>query len=113
MSHEAVMDDWRDRLTSAAEAVSVVRPGDKVFVGSACATPRALVRALEEPRRPGVELVYFLTDGVGGGGVGPPPQTAYRHRVLYVGADVRGLLGPARMVEYIPLSLADAPRVFE
>jgi len=39
--------DWRDRLVSAEEAVSVVRPGDRVFVGSACATPRSLVEALE------------------------------------------------------------------
>ena len=87
-----------------------MRPGDKVFVGSACATPRALVRALEDLRRPGVELVHFLTDRVG---TGEPPQTAYRHRVFYVGADMRDLLGPTRMVEYIPLSLADAPRMFE
>ena len=29
--------DWRDRQVSAAEAVSVVSPGDKVFVGTACA----------------------------------------------------------------------------
>src|SRR5436190_2681538 len=59
--------DWRDRQVSAAEAVSVVRSGDRVFVGSACATPRALVEALEKLRLPGVVLVHFLTDRVGAG----------------------------------------------
>ena len=46
MSVEAA-SGWRDHLVSAEEAVSVVRPGNKVFVGSACATPRSLVGALE------------------------------------------------------------------
>jgi acyl-CoA hydrolase/RimJ/RimL family protein N-acetyltransferase len=103
-------DDWQDRLAAPREAVSLVRPGDKVFVGSACATPRALVRALEEVRVPGVEMVHFLTDRVG---VGDPPETAYRHRVFYVGADVRELSGPMRRVEYLPLSLPDVPSLFE
>ena len=100
--------DWRERQVSAAEAISVVRPGDKVFVGSACATPRTLVGALEELARPGVELVHFL---ISLGETDEPPQTNYRHRVFYVGTDVRGLLDSGR-VEYLPLSLADAPRLF-
>src|SRR5215208_2521193 len=102
--------DWHERLVSADEAVSAVRPGDKVFLGSACATPRTLVGALEELRRPGVVLVHFLINRVG---TGDPGQTAYRHRVFYVGTDERDLLGPTRMVEYLPLSLADVPRLFE
>src|SRR5215510_13920508 len=79
---------WHDRLVSAEEAVSIVRPGDKVFVGSACATPRSLVGALERLGRPGVGLIHFLTDRVGSG---DPPRTSYRHRVFYVGRDVRAL----------------------
>jgi acyl-CoA hydrolase/GNAT superfamily N-acetyltransferase len=100
--------DWRDRQVSADEAVSVVRPGDKVFVGTACATPRALVDALEELHLPGVVLVHFLTDLAG---AADPPETSYRHRVFYVGTDVRALLDSGR-VEYLPLSLADVPRMF-
>ena len=106
MSLEGV-PDWREREVSAAEAVSVVRPGDKVFVGSACATPRTLLGALEELARPGVELVHFLTNRVG---TGDPPHSNYRHRVFFVGTDVRAL--DSGLVEYLPLSLADAPRVF-
>ena len=107
--------DWRDREVSAAEAVSVVRAGDRVFVGSACATPRVLVEALEQLMRPGVALVHFLTDRVG---TGEPPHTSYRHRVFYVGCDVRALhevrrLREAGRVEYVPISLADVPQLFE
>jgi acyl-CoA hydrolase/RimJ/RimL family protein N-acetyltransferase len=107
MSVEAA-SDWHDRLAPADEAVSVVRPGDRVFVGSACATPRTLVDALERLNRAGVTLVHFLTDHVG---VGDPPRTNYRHRVFYVGRDVLALRGPGE-VEYLPLSLGDVPTLF-
>jgi acyl-CoA hydrolase/RimJ/RimL family protein N-acetyltransferase len=99
---------WRDRLVSAEAAVSVVRPGDQVFVGSACATPLSLVEALERLRRPGVALVHFLTDRVG---TGDPPRTNYRHRVFYAGRDVRAL-HQSGLVEYLPLSLGDVPKLF-
>src|SRR5437763_8444870 len=107
--------DWRDRQVSAEEAVAVVRPGDKVFVGSACATPRVLVEALEQRMFPGVVLVHFLTDRVG---TGDPPRTRYRHCVFYVGRDVHALhdvraVREAGLVEYVPLSLGDVPQLFE
>ena len=107
MSVEAAVD-WRDRQVSAAEAVSVVRPGDRVFVGSACATPRTLVDALEQFSRSGVVLMHFLTDRVG---TGDPPHTNYRHRVFYVGRDVRALR-ESGLVEYVPLSVGDVPWLF-
>src|SRR4051794_16252771 len=98
--------DWRERRASAFEAVSTVRAGQRVFVGSACGTPRTLVDALErwDERPAGVVLVHFLTDRVG---LGDPPSSRYRHRVFYVGADVRALIGSAP-VDYVPLSLAES-----
>jgi acyl-CoA hydrolase/RimJ/RimL family protein N-acetyltransferase len=102
-------DDWRRRLGSAAQAVSVVRPGDRVFVGTACATPLGLLDALERRKEgtTGVTLIHFLTDHVGSG---DPPSTRYRHRVFYVGADMRRLSSSAQ-VDYVPVSLADVPRL--
>ena len=102
--------DWRSRQVSAAEAGSVVRPGDHVFVGSACATPRTLVLAIEQLASPppGVVLVHFLTDRVGSGN---PPTTNYRHRVFYVGQDVLAL-AESGQIEYVPVSLPDVPELF-
>ena len=96
--------EWQARATSAAEAVSAIRPGDQVFVGTACATPHALVDALERlDRAPaGVVLTHYLTERVGSG------ATHYRHRFLFVGKDMRGMRAPTQL-EYLPLSLADAP----
>ena len=102
--------DWRDRQVLATEAVAAVRPGDQVFIGSACATPHSLVEALEQAKRPGVTLVHFLTSRVA---ASDPPQTSYRHRVFYVGSDELSLRESGHSVEYLPLSLADVPRLFE
>jgi acyl-CoA hydrolase/RimJ/RimL family protein N-acetyltransferase len=101
--------EWRERVVSPAEAVAAVRPGDHVFVGSACATPRRLVEALERLGQPpaGVVLVHFLTDRVD---VGDPATTAYRHRAMYIGSDVRELLGTG-LIEYVPVSLPEVPRL--
>jgi acyl-CoA hydrolase/RimJ/RimL family protein N-acetyltransferase len=103
--------DWRERRVSASEAVSVLRPGERVFIGSACGTPRTLIDALErwDERPAGVVLVHFLTDRVGRG---EPPSSRYRHRVFYVGADVRALIGSAPL-DYVPLSLAEIPKLLE
>jgi acyl-CoA hydrolase len=100
----SITTDWQARATSAADAVSSIRPGDRVFVGTACATPRALLDALEQLDSPpaGVVLTHFLTDRGGSG------ETRYRHRVFYVGSDIRGLRAPSQL-EYLPLSLADVP----
>ncbi len=95
-----------------AEAARLIRPGARVFVGSACATPRAIVQALEalaDPP-PDVTLVHGLTDRVGESSDGPS-WTSYRHRVFYVGSDVRDL-EPRSAVEYVPISLADVPSMF-
>jgi acyl-CoA hydrolase/GNAT superfamily N-acetyltransferase len=57
-----------------------------------------------------VVLVQFLTDRFG---TDEARKTNYRHRVFYVGRDVRALQGPMRQVEYLPMSVAEAPRLFQ
>jgi acyl-CoA hydrolase/RimJ/RimL family protein N-acetyltransferase len=104
--HVHVAEVWTE---TATEALSLVRPGDSVFVGTACATPRVLVEALEQLNRPpdGVELVHFLIDR---GVPGDPPSTNFRHRVFYVGRDAQAWLASG-LAEYLPLSLPDVPRL--
>src|SRR4029078_11385610 len=61
------LEQISNKLLSAEAAVEVVKPGDRVFVGTASATPFTLVEALErrKPTPPDVELFYFLTTGLG------------------------------------------------
>ena len=90
---------------TAAQAVGLVRPGDRVWVGSACGTPRTLLAALNDlpVPLPGVRLVHFLADGVTVDGVARYPQ-----EVLFVGSELRGLTRSGQ-VDYVPVSLSEVP----
>ena len=99
-------------MRSAGDAVADIQPGARVFVGSACATPRTLLAALasrtDAPH--GVELLHFLTDGA------RTPDAAgddpFRHRTWFVGSDMRDQARRGRL-DYVPLSLADVPRLLD
>src|SRR3954454_9250361 len=98
------------KLVSADEAVRVVKPGDRVYVGTACATPVSLVEALER-RRPApadVEFFCFLTSGLAK--VWNAAPSRYGHRCFFVGTDARDMVRDGR-AEYVPISLTDVPHL--
>ncbi len=98
------------RTTSANTAVNAIKPGQRVFVGTACATPLSLIKALEErrPTPPDVELFYFLTSGI----VAPGEvyESRFRHRAFFVGTDVVPLV-KSGVAEYVPISLVQIPEL--
>jgi acyl-CoA hydrolase/GNAT superfamily N-acetyltransferase len=104
---------YQDKFVTAAQAVSSIAPGNKVFVGTASATPVSLVRALEQldSPPPDVQLCYFLTQGAvcHENGV---PKTRYRHRCFFVGSDIRAATAQG-IADYVPISLAQVPRLIE
>jgi acyl-CoA hydrolase/RimJ/RimL family protein N-acetyltransferase len=98
------------KLVSADDAVAIVKPGNHVYVGTACATPLSLIAALER-RRPtpaDVELYYFLTSGLSGLWAETPSR--FSHRCFFVGTDARALVRDGR-AEYVPISLAHVPEL--
>jgi acyl-CoA hydrolase/GNAT superfamily N-acetyltransferase len=104
----------RDKIATAEAAIRAIKPGHHVFVGTACATPRALVAALEALEQPpaDVELIHFITTGaipVDGDG---NSVTRYRHRSFFVDSDVRAAVKQGQ-AEYLPISIARVPDLFE
>ncbi len=97
-----------DKLCSAAAAVLAVRPGDHVFVGTACATPRTLVAALEALGVADVELLHFLTDHAVAHDEQGQASTQFRHRSFFVGQDMRAAVRQG-LADYVPVSLARVP----
>ena len=98
------------KLCSAQSAAQRVHSGDHVFVGTACATPRVLVGALEalEQRPSDVELVHFLTDHAVPHDADGRACTHYRHRSFFVGNDVRAAVRQG-LADYVPMSIARVP----
>ena len=86
------LEQISNKLLSAEAAVEVVKPGHRVFVGTACAAPFTLVEALErrKPTPPDVELFHFITSGLESLCV--ERLSAYRHRCFFVGSDVRAFV---------------------
>jgi len=102
------LEQISNKLLSAEAAVEVVKPGHRVFVGTASASPFSLVEALErrKPTPPDVELFYFLTTGLGPLWV--EQQSAYHHRCFFVGSEARALVQSGQ-AEYVPISLTQIP----
>jgi acyl-CoA hydrolase/GNAT superfamily N-acetyltransferase len=101
---------YPDKVSTAQAVAALVQPGQHVFIGTGCSTPRALVAALEALKNPppDVELVHFLTtnaiehDGDG------QALTHYRHRSFFVGSDMRAACRQG-LVEYVPIQISKVP----
>jgi acyl-CoA hydrolase/RimJ/RimL family protein N-acetyltransferase len=105
-------EKYASKLTSAEQAAKLVKPGNRVFVGTGCATPLSLVGALERtsPTPDDVDLNHFLTTGLADLWADQP--TRYRHTCFFVGSDMRDLVKRGAAA-YIPISLAQVPTLIE
>ncbi len=103
----------KDKITTPENALSVVRPGDRIFIGSTCATPRILIQALEDLKTDldDVQLFHFLTDGAIRH-KGEVPETRFKHKIFFVGMDMREAVKQG-MADYTPISIAQVPSLIE
>jgi len=106
---EDALERFGKKPVSPEQALRKIKSGDRIFVGTACATPRTLLYALEkdERRLDDVELLSFLTSGADRDrecGY----RTKFKHVVFFVGSDHKDLVknGDAR---YAPISVAHLP----
>ena len=99
-----------DKLITAHEAALKIHNGDHVFVGTACATPRSLVAALEAlPKWPAdVELLHFLTDHAVPHDTDGKATTHFQHRTFFVGQDMVAAVRQG-LAHYVPMSIARVP----
>jgi acyl-CoA hydrolase/RimJ/RimL family protein N-acetyltransferase len=103
--------DMGPKLTSAQRAVSPIRAGSRIYIGTGCAAPRSLLAALEtmQPGPADLEFVSFLTSSALPQ-VGGASRTHYGHRVFFVGSEMRGLAASGQL-DYVPISLEEVPRL--
>src|SRR5262249_39361080 len=85
------------RGVSRAEAVAVVRSGDRVYVHCAAATPSVLLDALVERASElrDVTVVHLHTEGPGPH-LAPEMAGHFRHRALFVGPNARAAVNEGR-----------------
>jgi acyl-CoA hydrolase len=98
---------------SPAEALEVVRSGDRVYVHCAAATPSVLLDALVARAADlhDVTVVHLHTEGPGPH-LAPEMEGHFRHRALFVGPNARKAVNEGR-ADYVPVFLSDIPQLFE
>ena len=103
---------YADKVITAHEAAQKIRHGQRVFVGTACATPRSLVAALEAlPKWPAdVELLHFLTDHAVPHDDAGQAVTHFSHRTFFVGRDMVAAVRQG-LAQYVPMSIARVPEM--
>jgi len=96
---------------TAEEAVSIIKPGDKIFIHSAAAAPQTLVKALAarggELRN--VEIYQLHTEGVAPY-VEEPFNKSFHVKNMFVGANMRKAVQEGR-ADFIPVFLSETPRL--
>ena len=103
---------YKDRLATAEKALEVIRSGQNVLVGSGCAAPQELLRALVKraPRVSDVELFHLLTFGIAPY-VDPAYEGSFRHNAFFIGSNVRQAIQDGR-ADYTPIFLSEIPNLF-
>ena len=106
-------EEYRSKRMDAARALEAVRSGDRVWIQSGCGTPTLLVKALVEraPAVRDVEIVHMMTLG-SAEYTRPEYKGHFRHRGLFLGANVREAVAAGR-ADYTPILLSEIEPLFE
>lgn len=100
------------RTVSPTEAVSGIRSGERVFIGSGAAEPESLVEAMtgRAPALRDVEIIHILTMGAAPY-VEPRYAASFRHTAFFVGPNVRAAVQEGR-ADFVPVFLHQIPGLF-
>ncbi len=99
--------DWK--FVSAAEAVSAIKSGDRVYIHPGCAVPQVLVDAMVARYEDlhNVEVCHLL--GVGEAAyVRPEMEGHFRHNAFFIGKNVRKAVVEGR-ADFTPIFLSEIP----
>jgi len=103
------VDDYKKKLVTAEDAVSVIKSSDRVYISGNAATPYVLMNALASRKDEieDVELVHVLL--LGDDPLSKPEMEGhFRHNSLFVGPADRKAINEGR-ADYIPIFLHQIP----
>ncbi|RJQ84648.1 MAG: GNAT family N-acetyltransferase [Desulfobacteraceae bacterium] len=109
-------DNYLEKRRTAEKAIQMIRSGQRVFIGSACGEPQALVRALAEHahRFTGVEIVRMMSHE-------STPLTEIATQTYESNLSIRHIyLGSAQSESFasnlrfvMPMNISDVPGLFK
>jgi acyl-CoA hydrolase/RimJ/RimL family protein N-acetyltransferase len=106
-----VLSRYKDKITTPENALSMIKSGDRIFLGTGCATPRTLALALENLDKvlDDVQIYHFLVQGAIPMHAGAL-KTRFFHKAFFVDNDMREIIKQGKG-DYIPISIAHVPHL--
>jgi acyl-CoA hydrolase/N-acetylglutamate synthase-like GNAT family acetyltransferase len=106
-------DTYKERLTDARTALSRIKKGAKVFIGSACGEPQLLVKTLIDvaDNFADTEIIHFLDMG-SAPYIDEKYNEKFRHNALFIGAKARDAIKEGR-ADYTPIFLSEIPLLMQ
>jgi acyl-CoA hydrolase/RimJ/RimL family protein N-acetyltransferase len=103
---------YGEMIATAADAVMKIRPGQRVFIGTGCAEPQELVKALVARSRDlaDTEIIHLLTTGSAPYATRELAQ-CFRVNSFFIAENVRDVIQKG-LGDYTPIFLSDIPRLF-
>lgn len=102
-------ETYESRRTGAKEALSKIKKGARIFIGSACGEPQLLVRTLIDiaPNLADTEVIHFLDVGTTEY-IDEKFNESFRHNALFIGWNTRKAIQEGR-ADYTPIFLSEVP----
>ena len=90
-------NEYKSKLTTAEKAVELIKSGNRVVIGHACAEPSYLVDAMVANAESyhDVEIVHMVAMGKAGYAQ-PGMESHFRHNALFVGGTTRKAVAEGR-----------------
>lgn len=104
---------YESKVTTAEEAVQVIKNGDRIFLTGNCSVPQALMKALVARAREleNVEICHALTVGASDY-VAPEMEGHIRANALFIGPNVRKAVQEGR-ADFTPVLLSEFTLLFK
>ena len=108
----SIYDNFKDKISSLEDAVSVVKSKDRIYMSGNAATPFTLLEALanRKDELADVEVTHVLL--LGNDPLSKPEMEGhFRHNSLFVGPADREAINEGR-ADYVPVFLYEIPELF-
>ncbi|MBI5250714.1 MAG: GNAT family N-acetyltransferase [Desulfomonile tiedjei] len=109
-----MLHDWKQlyasKLISAEEAAAKVKNGDRIYLGSMCAEPTAIIRSLGASYLEDVEMIQFIS-GSSASELALKGHRRFRMKTFFVGGR-SGEMDRLSEADYVPLFHSQVPAFF-
>lgn len=108
----SLVELYRSKLTTAEEAVKVIKSNSCIYLGGGVGVPQVLQRALvaRAAELRNVEVMHLLTFA-GNEYLAPEYKASFRHRALFISDASRVAVCEGR-ADFVPIFLSEIPQLF-